>query len=959
MGVQKLSAFVKDQRKALCEPRVFSLGSQARPETLVVDGWSFLYNLQIHSGLDWVYGGECDTLSELIKSNVRAWIKVGLEPIFIFDGPYSELKIPVIAKRIQQSRIDTANIFFRTSSAARSTPGFLAGVWILSPLALPTCVAALKEEGIPCHYADGEGDPECVAFAVRYNGYILGNDSDYLIFNAQFKGYIPIDELCWNESIIAELGYDDCEDDGFQTVRSSKRSKALRSNAGKALIPPKSFESLTVSIYQPEKLAKLLQIGPGLLPLLASLLGNDFTPPNLSATFFPRSMSGVERVQRAASVIHEVFHPTKRTRRRNRSLLAAAGTDVPGRVTALILATVSDLALRELSLAEQENIADSIRESIFQYLVPDDTSPGGPFTSLLPANEEQEKVRHHYAHLYRTCDLPSNIVGCYTTGTMWPLIFLEDPDVKSAPYIVGGPIREWLYAVLADGLDGVGQEEEEPVKIEMEDEDELIDVTEEFSDAGEEYTNSEDMFEYVNIGASEISTAGSHSQAHSQGGQEYPTDPLTILRNQLESLRVHEQGYQHHLPAPNATMMVPPDESLMSSALLRPSGPRFVTEYIRRGQRLAGVPVLVRSLSTLLEESTAVSSSFATTPLLLSEVPVIDRIPGAPIQLQPFSTRLSLYLHALSSNTERIRRLPSSWTLLAASLRWTIIASSTRGSNTPVKSNGTRMNTVGAKWTPSEARAFLRACAVPKQSKGHDENKNKTDGSSVANGTHGGPSSTPFGKAVRSQELSTRSIQLTASVLAALDASLSLSGALLLGLPSTTDSFPFSSLSANHPQYPTDDNDEEDVALSHARERVLDPSVVRRFSGSRFHTLLAHSHLSSNNTLTRDGSVVRSGSKDEEAEEESEEEELEDVWNAVSEDLFEANHWAEEAWERARSRKEEKRREKAASAAAAAALTASKAGKAGGGKGGKTGLLAGQSKLPQSKFDLLALLGDD
>ena len=100
-------------------------------------------------------------------------------------GPYSELKIPVIAKRIQQGRIDPSNIFFRTSSAARSTPGFLNGMWISSPLAFPACIAALKEEGVRCHYADGEGDPDCVALAVRHNGYILGNDSDYLIFNAQ------------------------------------------------------------------------------------------------------------------------------------------------------------------------------------------------------------------------------------------------------------------------------------------------------------------------------------------------------------------------------------------------------------------------------------------------------------------------------------------------------------------------------------------------------------------------------------------------------------------------------------------------------------------------------------------------------------------------------------------------------------------------------------------------------
>ena len=882
-------------------------------------------------------------------------------------GPYSELKIPVVAKRIQQGRIDPSNIFFRTSAAARSTPGFLNGIWISSPLAFPTCVAALKEEGVHCHYADGEGDPDCIALAVRHDGYILGNDSDYLIFNAQFKGYIPIDELCWNETIIAELGYDDCEDDGFQTVRSSKRSKAYRSGVGRAVIPPKSFESLTVSIYQPERLAKLLQIGPGLLPLLASLLGNDFTPPSLSATFFPRSMSGIERVQRTASVIHEIFHPTKKTRRRNRSLLAAAGADVPGRVTALILATVSDLALRDLSLAEQEDIADSIRESIFQYLVPDDIpSPGGPFSSLLPASEEQDKVRNLYTRLYREGDLPASIVGCYTTGTMWPLIFLEDPDVKSAPYVVGSPIREWLYAVLANGLDGVGQEEEEPVHVEMEDEDELIDVKEEDMDWEREYLNSDDI-EYVTVGASEISTAESQSLVYSQGeAQEYPTDPLTILRNQLESLRVHEQGYQHPLAAPNGMMMGPTDESLMSSVVLRPSGPRFVTEYIRRGQRLAGVQVPVRSLSSLLEESATASSSsssFAPTPIILSEVPAINAESNVPIQLHPFSTRLHIFLHALSSNTDRMRRLPSSWTLLAASLRWTIISSSTRGSNTPVKGSGNKIS-VGAKWTPSEARAFLRACVAPlppptppseELHRGSNKNraKDEVDESNVTNGTREAstPTSTPA-TASHPKELSTRSIQLTASVLAALDASLSLGAALLLGLPSTVTS------NYNNIDNPGDLNNNDDDH-DHDTRKVLYPGIVRRFSGSRFHALLAHSYArpAFNVHIHSHDSGAELGKEGSE-EEEEDSEELEDVWNAISEDLFEANHWAEEAWERARSRKEEKRREKVASAAANASA-ASNAMKGRGGKGGKVALVAVQSKLPQSRFDLLAMLDDD
>ena len=46
----------------------------------------FLYKLFQDSGLPWVYGGEYDAVVELVIRIVRAWLAVGLRPIFVFDG---------------------------------------------------------------------------------------------------------------------------------------------------------------------------------------------------------------------------------------------------------------------------------------------------------------------------------------------------------------------------------------------------------------------------------------------------------------------------------------------------------------------------------------------------------------------------------------------------------------------------------------------------------------------------------------------------------------------------------------------------------------------------------------------------------------------------------------------------------------------------------------------------------
>ena len=47
---------------------------------------SFIYKVLEDSGLPWVYGGEYDAFYDLVVKVVKAWISVGLRPIFVFDG---------------------------------------------------------------------------------------------------------------------------------------------------------------------------------------------------------------------------------------------------------------------------------------------------------------------------------------------------------------------------------------------------------------------------------------------------------------------------------------------------------------------------------------------------------------------------------------------------------------------------------------------------------------------------------------------------------------------------------------------------------------------------------------------------------------------------------------------------------------------------------------------------------
>ena len=68
-----------------------------------------------------------------------------------------------------------------------------------------------------------------------------------------------------------------------------------------------------------------------------------------------------------------------------------------------------------------------------------------------------------------------------------------------------------------------------------------------------------------------------------------------------------------------------------------PSGPRFVTEYVRKGSRLVPVKVLVRGLTDLVTESETEGPAYDATGM--SPLSTIDFT--TPVQLHNVDTRLS------------------------------------------------------------------------------------------------------------------------------------------------------------------------------------------------------------------------------------------------------------------------------------------------------------------------------
>ncbi|KAH9946438.1 PIN domain-like protein [Amylocystis lapponica] len=440
MGIHGLTTYLREHKSSLARHVHFTSQAGIDPGSevpkrvpVVVDGWSFIYELSAASDLPWAYGGEYPVLAALIRRVVQAWIDVGLSLHFVFDGPFPSLKFRTLIERTTKNNIQHSLLFFRTSAPARAAPRFLKETGILPLLIYSVTVKVLTEiahhspdsstipgstrgvehtdgaDGKPIpdhalavHFADEEGDPYAVALAGRLGAYVAGRDSDFVVLNAEgYSGYIPLDEMLWNvldtpspdasmsatgsvysESAVGDVDTDE-DADGFRTVRSTKSRKrtAVDRRSRHGPVPPDISEvgsgtlSLSLAVYSPATLADHLELSVSLLPLLGALVGNDFTK------ILDDSPGGKRDLQRLffESRLTSVQRIT-RAAGAIRGILDATfhapavkrrGKQV-GSVIELIDAAVTALLLRAdgLTEGERETVVERIVKATLQYALP-------------------------------------------------------------------------------------------------------------------------------------------------------------------------------------------------------------------------------------------------------------------------------------------------------------------------------------------------------------------------------------------------------------------------------------------------------------------------------------------------------------------------------------------------------------------------------------------------------------
>ncbi|KAK1921691.1 hypothetical protein DB88DRAFT_498897 [Papiliotrema laurentii] len=648
MGVRGLQAFLKENRQSLCDSVHFPStreGSSAAPDRtpIVVDAWGIIYQLYLDS-LPWCSGGEYLRFYRLVRRLIEAWRKVGLEPTFVFDGSAPSEKHDTLLGRIRQ-QYKTSLLFHTTSISSRSSPSFSRSSTILPPFTSQTFIHALHSLKVSTYFAPiGEADGICVTLANQLGGYVLGLDSDFLILvsspNAsQVKGYCPLDMFMWIQGATSQTAIDTAASeapDGWSEWSQAKPRRSPAPTRQSSFLPPAHYTSptLVLTSISPSALRSRFRLPASVLPLLASLVGNDYTPSHFTETIFENSLSVVQRIEKVARVLREtVFGPAAR-----------AGTTAGDQAVDMVQKVIRKLAVRgTVSDSHLQEMVDAIIESTFQYILPSvpDHPSTYPFTQtprMADWNDQMdedhlaaiERAKEGYAILQRKGMAPSLTHSYLYPGRVyiWPI--LEDPSgpsLRASDRLRG--VRREAWTVLEQGCGGLCWPEptEEEVRALREDKElqELLGVVEEI-----EATTNEDEDAEDDTDASEDDASPASSQTAS------PSAEVTLVDG------ISEDGAETENPVDQ----------------LRAVRPRVIVEHVRQG-----------SSQRIVE---------TTVPL-----PPVPAVPPMPPCLGPLETRLERYLETLSSDTPKSSTLPARLHPLIAITRCTILEISDRSGSRP------------------------------------------------------------------------------------------------------------------------------------------------------------------------------------------------------------------------------------------------------------------------------------
>ncbi|XP_071997204.1 constitutive coactivator of peroxisome proliferator-activated receptor gamma isoform X3 [Engystomops pustulosus] len=216
MGIKGLQSFAQNSCVNVCSivnlKTLASRHQSSYPDgvpTIVVDAMCCLRTWYTPDA--WIHGGQWKEYLSSIQNFIAAFTNAGIRLVFVFDGVIEQKKRSEWVKRRLGDSIKVSKIF-NVLKSDRQQPG---RNMFFIPSGISTFARfALKTLGQEVICSRVEGDYEIADYALKNNCFgILGEDSDYLIFNT--VPYFSVNKLQLNrlvtmmysrESFCGELG---------------------------------------------------------------------------------------------------------------------------------------------------------------------------------------------------------------------------------------------------------------------------------------------------------------------------------------------------------------------------------------------------------------------------------------------------------------------------------------------------------------------------------------------------------------------------------------------------------------------------------------------------------------------------------------------------------------------------------------------------------------------------------
>jgi len=350
----------------------------------------------MNSDLDWVHGGQYSEFSELFISQLKQMQAVGIDVKVLFDGPLHDRKEQTRLLR-HRGNIDRLHNVLRnmqwlalkdTRSPHRNTDEVAQHLFVIPLLALDACVEALRYHSIPFEFCEGEADGEVARQARNVDGFVLSKDSDFYVYNLGNAKYIPLDML---------------------TITS---------------------ESVSAVSYSFSKIAEHFGLEPNMMPIFASILGNDYLPLDLFE-------SSIKTLQNEGQFLPKNWF------KRAAAFLNHHSKDMSS-IDQVIERIISSISNLPAGVTEQD-LLETMHESIRQY------DPECNISSTIPVSPTEIRVNEAFWSVakgrYTTGQCSYKILDVIQNRKFWCTPFIEDMDRESS-WMISRQLRQWTYSII-------------------------------------------------------------------------------------------------------------------------------------------------------------------------------------------------------------------------------------------------------------------------------------------------------------------------------------------------------------------------------------------------------------------------------------------------------------------------------------------------------------------------------